>query len=156
MTITALPSQVQPVTNKRNATLLQKGMEEALGVPSSRGIIRFVAVAEENLATNGKTVLGEIEELQKEAGEPVRLGRETSKSTKRKSMRSIKGSKRASTPLLRTVGESTPPASEDGNGKPPLPQIPTGELRTENDRRAENVKKMGRRRSFMAAVFGKV
>ena len=66
MTICALPSQVMPVTNKRNAALVQRHMEEAIGVGPARGFLRFVATTEENVACNGRTMAGEIEDLEKE------------------------------------------------------------------------------------------
>ena len=69
LTITAVNSQLQPVTNKRNASLLAKAMEEGLGVAPNRGVIKFLALSEDNLATSGKTITGEIEELEKETAE---------------------------------------------------------------------------------------
>ncbi|KAL2169675.1 hypothetical protein VTG60DRAFT_5814 [Thermothelomyces hinnuleus] len=68
MAVRALPSQLQPTTNKRNAALLQRHMEEALGVSPSRGVLRFVPIPEEHLACGGKTVAGEIEELEMAGG----------------------------------------------------------------------------------------
>ncbi|KAG9655506.1 hypothetical protein KCU64_g6495, partial [Aureobasidium melanogenum] len=65
LTITALPSQLQPVTNKRNSALIQSFMADILAVPPERGILRFQPIAEENLATNGTTVFGEIERTEK-------------------------------------------------------------------------------------------
>jgi hypothetical protein len=65
MTISALPSQVLPTTNKRNAALIQKHMEEAIGVQPKRGLLRFVPTQEENMANNGKTMAGEIDELER-------------------------------------------------------------------------------------------
>jgi hypothetical protein len=67
MCVFALPSQLQPTTNKRNAALIQKHMEEALGVRPGRGLLRFVPVQEEHLACGGKTMAGEIEELERGA-----------------------------------------------------------------------------------------
>ncbi len=64
MTVYALPSQLLPTTNKRNAALMQKYMEETLGVNPDRGFLRFVPTGEEHLARGGKTMAGEIEELQ--------------------------------------------------------------------------------------------
>ncbi|KAH6671545.1 Tautomerase/MIF superfamily [Plectosphaerella plurivora] len=60
MSVSALPSDIAPTKNRRNAALIQKHMEESLGVASSRGLLRFVAVPEENTARSGKTVAGEI------------------------------------------------------------------------------------------------
>jgi len=65
LTITALPSQIQPATNKRNAALVQSFMSDVLSVSADRGIVRFHAIEEYNLATNGRTMLGEIERLEK-------------------------------------------------------------------------------------------
>lgn len=65
LAIFALPSELQPTTNKRNAALIQKHMEEALGVPASRGFLRFTAVPEANLAYGGKTAAGYVDDLAK-------------------------------------------------------------------------------------------
>lgn len=69
LTITALPSQLQPVTNKRNSALIQSFMADILNVPPERGILRFHAIAEENLAVNGTTVFGEIERIEKSSSD---------------------------------------------------------------------------------------
>jgi hypothetical protein len=68
MSIFALSSQLQPMTNKRNAALIQKHMEEAIGVVPSRGFLRFIPTLEEDTARNGKTLAGEIDDLTKDAG----------------------------------------------------------------------------------------
>jgi hypothetical protein len=60
LTITALPSEIQPATNKRNTAVLQKHMESMLRVSPSRGMVRFVPIAEECLAWGSKTVAGRI------------------------------------------------------------------------------------------------
>ncbi len=65
LTISALPSQVQAATNKRNTALVQSFMADAIGVTAERGIIKYTPIAEENLAINGRTVLGEIEKLER-------------------------------------------------------------------------------------------
>lgn len=150
LTVTALPSQIQPTTNKRNAALIQKFMIDSLGVPPERGVVRFVGIPEEFLATNGMTVLGEIENLRKTSSED-----------------SHTESSRLGT--IRTRSRRTPKpqglALEDENGlksgaasftlplqspSPPLLSTKKSHLSI----KAEKVKKMGRRRSFMA-LFGK-
>ncbi|MCJ1408265.1 hypothetical protein MMC19_002339 [Ptychographa xylographoides] len=68
LTLTALAFQVQPTTNKRNAALVQAFVAKSLNVPASRGVLRFVGVQEADWATNGVTMLGEIEERVKIAG----------------------------------------------------------------------------------------
>ena len=65
LTISAVPVLVQSTLNKRNAALTQSFLADILNVPASRGILRFEAVPEENLATNGMTVLAEIDSLSK-------------------------------------------------------------------------------------------
>lgn len=62
LTITALASEVQPATNKRNAAVLQKHLEAVLRIPPARGMVRFIPVAEECLAWGSKTVAGRISE----------------------------------------------------------------------------------------------
>jgi hypothetical protein len=69
LTINALPVQVQPTTNKRNAALMQQFMCESIGVTPDRGIIKFVPIQEECLAINGATILGEIERLERQYAE---------------------------------------------------------------------------------------
>jgi hypothetical protein len=154
LTITAVNSQLQPVTNKRNATLLAKAMEEGLGVAPNRGVIKFLAMSEDNLATDGKTITGEIEELEKEHAENnSSLQRSLSKSTaqtkRRQSMRSLRTSKNT-LPTHNEHGSPTPPRSLE---TPPLPAIPSE--KSPMDQRAEKAQKMGRRKSFIASIFGK-
>ncbi len=40
-------------------------MQETLGVAPLRGFLRFVPTKEENLASNGRTMAGEIDELER-------------------------------------------------------------------------------------------
>lgn len=167
MTVTALQSQLQPVTNKRNAALLQKAMEDAVGVVPDRGLIRFMPIAEENLATNSKTVSGEIEDLEKGTSEDSSSVRRTlSCSRKRQSTRSLRNLKNSS--ALPTHDEQmTPPVSARGassqgitfqgissQGTPSMPTVPTE--KSTMDRRADRAQgKMSRRKSFIASMFGR-
>lgn len=66
LTVSALPVQLQPTTNKRNAALITSFLTDILGVSPDRAVIRFLIIAEENLAIDGATVLGEIERLEKQ------------------------------------------------------------------------------------------
>lgn len=59
MTIEALADQVQTATNKRNVALLQRHMEQALGIPASRGFLRFMPISEDCAGWRGKTMAGE-------------------------------------------------------------------------------------------------
>ncbi|MCJ1277174.1 hypothetical protein MMC21_004984 [Puttea exsequens] len=67
LTISALPSLLAPTLNKRNAALLQSFLADALGVPPSRGVIRFMIVPDDCLAFNGTTVLGQVENLERKS-----------------------------------------------------------------------------------------
>ncbi|KAL8850265.1 MAG: hypothetical protein Q9221_004775 [Calogaya cf. arnoldii] len=150
MTITALPSQIQPTTNKRNAVMMQTFMADSLGVTPERGVIRFVGIAEEYLATNGNTVLGEIENLSRESGEDGANGTQRSGTLRRgRSRRSSKAEKMQIPP--------TRPATSDNKVNSPSlksPPIPTMEDPNPMDLKAPKVQKMGRRRSFLAMFAG--
>ncbi|KUJ12880.1 Tautomerase/MIF [Mollisia scopiformis] len=155
LTITALTSQLQPVTNKRNAALLAKHMEESLGVESKRGVIKFVATPEENLAVDGKTIAGEIEELEKAtADHNSSLQRSLSRGTnskRRQSMKSLRGIKTSS--QLPTHNESMVSLPSTYEQNPPMPAMPSE--KSTMDKRAEKAQRIGRRKSFMATIFGK-
>jgi len=71
MSVCALSTELGPATNKRNAALIQKHMEESLGVLPSRGVLRFIPLSEENIAINGKTVAGALENVGKGAHESI-------------------------------------------------------------------------------------
>lgn len=166
LTINALPSQLQPVTNKRNAALLSKAMEEGLGVGPDRGVIKFCAIAEDNLANGGKTVAQEIEELEKETTETnVNLQRNLSKHSstathnsdpkrnRRQSMKSLRSLRTKNQLPTHEESSATTPDLTDRDTPPPMPAMPTelGKM----DKRAAKAQKMGRRKSFIATIFGR-
>ncbi|KAF2874198.1 Tautomerase/MIF superfamily [Massariosphaeria phaeospora] len=91
LTISALPVQLQPTTNKRNAALIQSFLSETIGVPPERGIIKFVPILEDNLAINGMTVLGDIERQHAEQF-GTGLKRAMTKSSKRSAVTKAKSS----------------------------------------------------------------
>ncbi|KAG0652376.1 hypothetical protein D0Z07_1458 [Hyphodiscus hymeniophilus] len=162
MSITALQSQLQPVTNKRNAALLQKVMEDVLGVVPERGVIRFMPIAEANLATNGKTVAGEIGDLVKEGPEEASSIRRTlSRGKNRQSTKSLHNL-RINSPLPTHDEAVSPSASVRSFGPqdpsslsavPAMPLVPTE--RSPRDLKAEKTQRMGRRKSFITSLFGK-
>lgn len=53
--VSALPYQVQATANRRNAALLQAHLTQALRVPPTRGLERFVAVSEDCAGWGGRT-----------------------------------------------------------------------------------------------------
>lgn len=150
LTVTALPSQIQPTTNKRNAALIQNFMIDSLGVSPERGVVRFVGIPEEFLATNGMTVLGEIENLGKTSSEDSRT-----ESSRLSTIRSR--SRRAPKPQRLVLQEGNALKPEEESLTPPL-QTPSpphlSAKKSQLNIKTEKVKKMGRRRSFMA-LFGK-
>jgi hypothetical protein len=94
LTINALPVQLQPTTNKRNAALIQNFMCESIGVTPDRGIIKFVAIQEESLAMNGMTILGDIERLERQQAEESGTGmkRAMTKSSRKSAVSKAKSS----------------------------------------------------------------
>lgn len=61
--VSALPGLIAPVTNLRHTLLLQQTMAEAMKIASSRGVVIFHPISEENLGTNGRTFKDEISQL---------------------------------------------------------------------------------------------
>lgn len=68
LTVTALPEFVQPTVNKRNAALTQTFMADVLGVVQERGVVKFEAIREENIAVSGRTVQAQIDSVDEVAG----------------------------------------------------------------------------------------
>lgn len=67
-TVSALAEYVQPTTNRRNVHVLSEHLEEALGVPPTRGFFTFVPLAEENVAYGGKTVAQAVDDASEGEG----------------------------------------------------------------------------------------
>ncbi|KAK9417118.1 putative Tautomerase/MIF superfamily [Seiridium unicorne] len=156
LTIFALPSLVQPTTNKRNAALMQNQIQESIGVAPSRGYVRFVATPEEDVANAGKTVAGEIDEQEKTPKDESKLETPKPSKSKRLSVRSF-ASLRSSTPG--NAGPDilpTPPASADetpmiATAIPEHPPTPPAESPRGEEKPAKTA---GRRKSFVMALFG--
>jgi hypothetical protein len=126
LTVHAVPPQMGPTTNKRNASLIQKFMESILSVRADRGIVTFVTIAEENLATNGQTMLGEIEQQSQSrrasVNDPNNLKSAIKDATRRsmtfpKSDDKLNGSYTKSNGLLATGSTNSPSIT------PPPPQL---------------------------------
>ncbi|KAJ5626365.1 Tautomerase [Penicillium lagena] len=63
--IYALPYLIAPITNLRNTALIQNALLELLGAAPDQGVIIYLPIQEDNLATNGVTAHGEITRLQR-------------------------------------------------------------------------------------------
>ena len=130
-------------------------MTDSLGVSADRGIVRFSPVPEENLATKGTTILGEIEALRKVSDEetgPNLLERSKSRLANRPKELPLRG-RSDSKPKSKVTSRVTSPAPLSPALKSPsLPPIPAE--KSALDRKAEKVQRMGRRKSFLS-VFGK-
>ncbi|KIW84848.1 hypothetical protein Z517_00236 [Fonsecaea pedrosoi CBS 271.37] len=88
LTITALPSEIAATKNKRSTHLIQDFLHDTLHIPPKRGVVRFDAVAEENLATNGLTALQEIEHLERQSTDEDGMMRALSRQRSRRSKKS--------------------------------------------------------------------
>ncbi|KAI8962484.1 Tautomerase/MIF [Daldinia sp. FL1419] len=126
LTIHALPCLVQPTTNKRNAALIQRHIQETLGVIAPRGYVHFVATPEENVALGGKTIAAEINESghNATADEKPTEARKGTKSNRRIGVKSFGGFRSASMTDLARV--PTPPSSTSDETTPitTIPEVP--------------------------------
>jgi hypothetical protein len=60
MKVYALPYSIAPITNLRCTILIQSALRELLQIEPSRGVVLYLPVPEENLATNNVTYTGEL------------------------------------------------------------------------------------------------
>jgi hypothetical protein len=97
--VSALSFLIAPLTNLRNASLIQSTIHEIFGIPPDKGVVIFNPVGENNLATNGKTAKEEIDRLERSDQSPSIF-----KSISRSMSRHMKTSSGNSAPLsLSTV-----------------------------------------------------
>ncbi|KAJ5682945.1 Tautomerase [Penicillium macrosclerotiorum] len=142
--IFALPSCIAPVTNLRNTNLIQSTLDELLGIIPEQGVILYFAVPEENLATNGMTVQGEITRLDQSEQSSPRL----IKSISRTMSRRMKSSSGTSGPLSLPSSVITSSSSSQPNSN----QSPTntvGALPRNEEKRGRSLKKRGSLRNFV-------
>ncbi|EXJ54864.1 uncharacterized protein A1O5_12930 [Cladophialophora psammophila CBS 110553] len=111
LTITALPSEIAATKNKRSTHLIQDFIHDTLQIPPKRGVVRFDAVPEENLATNGMTALQEIEQLERQSndedGMMRALSRQRSRRSKKSSAPTFAERFRVGLPSIRSTTPST-------------------------------------------------
>lgn len=150
------------MTNRRNAALLQKSLQEALHVDPSRGIIKFLQLPEDSYANNGQTYAGEIDDLEHRANQDSKKegqSRPSSKSgdrtsKKRNSIRSLRHLRSAfgSKESLPSLPSSTSPeyAARSGFSPPPIPVA-----QSNVDKTAAKIQAMPRRKSFLGLFASK-
>lgn len=157
MNISALPSLVQASKNKKFAPIIQTAMMRALEVPPERGIIRFAPVLEENYAINGNTVAGEIEDSRAESIEEdlilntgsLREGGHIKKKPTKRSLPNLRN-------LYPPPDMPLPPTpSVAATPVPSIPVPPMPMEKSPQDRKAEKIRTLGRRRSFINKIFGR-
>ncbi|KAK6834268.1 macrophage migration inhibitory factor [Apiospora arundinis] len=155
LTIHALPSLVQPTTNKRNAALIQIHIQETLGVPTSRGYVRFEATPEANMACGGKTVAGEMEDADRNMKDAAAVSRAPSRAaTKTKKMLVSPGLRPSSSMSMREEAKlPTPPSSTDDTPMitTTIPEHPPTPPQEPEEKPA---KVAVRKKSFVSSFFG--
>ncbi|KAH7041309.1 uncharacterized protein B0I36DRAFT_21690 [Microdochium trichocladiopsis] len=159
LTIHTLPSLTQPITNKRNAALIQRHFEDKLGVNPSRGYVRFVPTPGDEVACGGRTLTADPEELDK-AGSGDDNVSMTRKASKQKSNRRLRpksfANVKTSSALDLKVPTPPPSARSEHMHIPPIPEVPPTPTEdrgllgsSEQGRRTA-----GRRKSFKFSLFG--
>ncbi|KAI0859095.1 Tautomerase/MIF [Xylaria cubensis] len=161
LSILALPSLLQPATNRRNAILTQRHLYETLGVAPTRGFVRFEAIPEENIAIGGKTLAAEIEGLSRDnADRKPGVFRKPSKSG-RGIMKSVKSLSSFKSHSVIDLSENvpTPPPSNSGETTriatiPEVPPTPPDDERTSQMEEQKPRNAAPRRKSLRFALFG--
>lgn len=114
--IYALPSIIAPTTNLRSTAMLSDELQELLGVGPEFGVIVFIPVPQDNLATNKTTAGGEISRTERaEQAESPSLIRSFGQSLSRRRLKSSSGGSSApiTSPISSTISAalSQPPQS---------------------------------------------
>lgn len=111
ITVTALSSEIAAAKNIRASMRMQNFLENKLAIPQNRGVIRFHAIPETNLATNGTTVQDEIEKLEQAEKRAGGLSsRQSNRTSKRSTMINT-----SETPAELEQSESSTPILVDNN-----------------------------------------
>ncbi|KXJ97725.1 hypothetical protein Micbo1qcDRAFT_156700 [Microdochium bolleyi] len=159
LTIHALPTLTQPITNKRNAALIQKHFDDTLGVLASRGYVRFVPTPHDEVACGGKTLAAEMEEQDKVASgdEGATVSRKASKqkSNKRLRPKSFANVKTSSAFDLK-VPTPPPSARSEHMHIGPIPEVPPTPTMEDNRLLSmnEQPRKSASRRKSFRFLFG--
>ncbi|KAI0976435.1 Tautomerase/MIF [Xylaria arbuscula] len=161
LAIHALPSLLQPATNRRNSNLIQRHIHETLGVVPTRSYIRFETIPEENIAIGGKTLAAEIEGLARDkADQKPSVFRKPSKSG-RAIMKGVKslGSFKSHSMIDLSGNVPTPPSSHSGETTRiatilEVPPTPPDDEKTGQDGEENTRKGAPHRKSLRFTLFG--
>ncbi|KAI1344298.1 hypothetical protein F5Y15DRAFT_366102 [Xylariaceae sp. FL0016] len=158
LTIHALPHLVQPTMNKRNAAMIQRWIEEAVGVPPSRGCIRFIAIPEENIAIGGKTLATEVEDMRRGTDKLALSRKSSSKLGRKLSFKTFRNMKTSSMVELTERASTTTAASTPVDSQiATIPEVPPTPPEDEGarDLPEQKARKVPpRRKSFRFPLFG--
>ncbi|KAH9883909.1 hypothetical protein F4778DRAFT_587055 [Xylariomycetidae sp. FL2044] len=126
ITIHTLPDLIQPSLNKRNAALIQRHLQESLGVVAARGYVHFVACPAENVAIAGKTIaadMGDVNQVRR--NEKTGGSAKTSKIGRKLSAKSLKNFRSSSTlNLADRVAAPAPHHSGETTRIATIPEVP--------------------------------
>ena len=130
---------------------------EFLGVEKERGIIRFVAMPEENFAVGGVTYRGTIDTAEKKANGSgdgsVAAAAAAAKVERRNTAKRVKDAHRRSKSMATVVVPPSPTVAVEETES--IPTLPTTIEPTKADRMADKAKKVGRRKSLLSMFGGK-
>lgn len=144
--IYALPSAIAPVTNIRNTDLIQKALQELLGIAPDQGVVLFFPVLEENLATNGSTAQRAISRLEQTEMDSPGLIKSISRGMSRRLKSSSGNSAPISLPSTAISTASTTPT----NVQSPIEEAAPGV----EERRGQRLKKRESLRSIIHRHMG--
>ncbi|PWY95334.1 MIF domain protein [Aspergillus sclerotioniger CBS 115572] len=103
MKVFALPYLIAPITNLRSTILIQAALQEIIHVAPNRGVILYIPISEENFATNGVTMMGELARLERSSPDH---GPGLFRSISRTMSRRLKSSSSQSAPISVTTTSS--------------------------------------------------
>lgn len=146
LTIYALPSLIAPMTNLRNTSLIQATLQDLLGIPPNLGVVIYIPVPEDNLATNGMTVRDEISRLERNDDDNPGLFKTISRTMSRR----LKSNSAQSAPHSGpSTGGATSPTSNPRTDQPQSPETMQPVLQQIGEEKGQSIRK---RDSFRTIV----
>lgn len=143
----AHPSLIAPLMNRRNTIFIQSALREALHISPDRGVIVYLPIPGENLATNGSTFMDETPQREQ------RSSRDDSSSIFKSLSRSV--SRKLGLTNVRSTQPSEASASSLGESQtaPREERQPGEDQQSEKASNAENPQPQGVKRSRSLRFF---